>query len=150
MMATIQQDYSAISENEDPESQVQMKVLSASSEESKDLSSPISKPSRVLQIGNKEEILEHLMRLKSLYRSVNVTIKFRNLSFWTMVSKPVIPTVGSTLRKPITGYFEPKYRFDILKDLNGRFSPSRMTLILGPPGSGRSGKFPIDIICTPK
>ncbi len=34
---------------------------------------------------------------------------------------------------------EMKHRVDILKDINGRIAPFKLTLLLGPPGSGRSG-----------
>jgi ABC-type Mn2+/Zn2+ transport system ATPase subunit len=37
--------------------------------------------------------------------------------------------------------FEPKNDLYILSKMTGRISPRKMTLLIGPPGSGKSGNF---------
>lgn len=64
-------------------------------------------------------------------------VQYRNVSFWGMVPKTYIPTVGSTLRQMFMGS-GPKHRTDILKDLTGRIRAGKMTLVTGPPGCGKS------------
>lgn len=96
---------------------------------------------RLLKDGSREEIEALLLRMKKLYRSMHVTVKFQNLNFWTMAPKPKIPTIATTFHDMFFGSFAPKYRINILKDLNGQFVPFKMTLVLGPPGSGRSGIY---------
>ncbi|CAM9211888.1 unnamed protein product [Ectocarpus fasciculatus] len=66
-----------------------------------------------------------------------VEVQYRDLSFWGMVPKTTIPTVGSTFKHMIFGS-GPKHRTDILKGLTGRIRPGKMTLLMGPPGCGKS------------
>jgi hypothetical protein len=82
-----------------------------------------------------------LLRLKDLVRPLHVTVRYKNLNLWTMAPEPSIPTVASSLLGMV-GVGEKKRRVDILKNVSGRIAPFKMTLLLGPPGSGRSGKPP--------
>ncbi len=102
-----------------------------------------------LQDASKEDISEVLNYIKNVTKPQHVTVKFRNLSLWTVAPEPSIPTVLTTLASPICGTGK-KRRIDILKNLNGCLEPYRMTLLLGPPGSGRSGIYYIWLICVIK
>ncbi len=93
-----------------------------------------------LQDASKEDIYEVLNYIKNVTKPQHVTVKFRNVSLWTMAPEPSIPTVLTTLAGPICGTGK-KRRIDILKNLNGCLEPYKMTLLLGPPGSGRSGRY---------
>lgn len=65
-----------------------------------------------------------------------IHVQYRNLTFWNMVPKNTIPTVGTALRSMIMGSGK-KHRVNILNDLTGRILPKRMTLVMGPPGCGK-------------
>jgi hypothetical protein len=53
-------------------------------------------------------------------RFYQVQIVFKELNYWTMAPKPIIPTVGTTLRRMIVGSGK-KHHVDILKGLTGIF-----------------------------
>eukprot|EP01038_Epipyxis_sp_PR26KG_P010860 gene10860-14577_t len=91
----------------------------------------------IMKEGNEQEMLAVLAKVKALHRRFYVTIKFNNLGYYTMASKQVIPTVGSELQTFVCGA-GPKHRVDILKGITGQIQPKRLTLLLGPPGSGKS------------
>lgn len=55
-----------------------------------------------------------------------------------VVPKTKIPTVGSTIRDILLFGQGPKQRVDILKNLTGRIATRKMTLLMGPPGCGKS------------
>ncbi|KAJ1423367.1 P-loop containing nucleoside triphosphate hydrolase protein, partial [Ochromonadaceae sp. CCMP2298] len=65
------------------------------------------------------------------------SVQFRDLTYWTSAPEKRIPTVGSTLKKMLLGA-GPKHRVDILKGLTGRLQPCTMTLLMGPPGCGKT------------
>eukprot|EP01034_Spumella_vulgaris_P029906 gene29906-37037_t len=66
-----------------------------------------------------------------------IQVQFRNLTFWNTVPDKVIETVGSTFLS-LFGVGGKKHRVDIVHDLTGRILPKRMTLVMGPPGSGKT------------
>ncbi len=90
--------------------------------------------------GSEGEIGMMLNRLKGLVRPLHVTVRYKSLNLWTMAPEPSIPSVSKAMLGMI-GMGDKKRRVDILKDLNGRIAPFKMTLLLGPPGSGRSGEL---------
>jgi ABC-type multidrug transport system fused ATPase/permease subunit len=59
------------------------------------------------------------------------------VGIWTMAPKQKIPTVGTALKGLFFGS-GPKVRIDVLKGVSGRILPGKLTLLLGPPGSGKS------------
>lgn len=94
-----------------------------------------------LKDGSREEVESLLKKMKELFRPLYVEVQFKNLTFWKMASEPSIDTVGSTFKDLFNFVPKPKRRVDMLKDLTGRFAPFKMTLLLGPPGSGRTGIY---------
>ena len=87
--------------------------------------------------GSAESMTTMMEHFKNLVKIYKVTIQYRDLNFWTMAPEPTIPTVGSTVRAILLGT-GPKKRADILKGLTGQLKPGRMTLVMGPPGSGKT------------
>jgi hypothetical protein len=75
-----------------------------------------------------ERVAEHAHRYE-------IHVQYRNLTFWNLVSKKKIPTVGSSFLSLIAGSGK-KHRVNIINDLTGRILPKRMTLVMGPPGCG--------------
>lgn len=109
---------------------------------SKILEPKISSEEGIGQIkdSSREEILAVLKKFKMLHKPFHVNIDFKNLTLWTNQSKPSIPTVGTAFKHMICGS-GPKERVNLLTNLTGRIAPYKMTLLLGPPGCGRSCKF---------
>jgi ABC-type lipoprotein export system ATPase subunit len=91
----------------------------------------------IMRDGNVEELKRLMDNVHKFHRSFPVAITFKDLSYWTMAAETQISTVGNSLYRLFCGS-GPKRRIDILKGLTGRFLPNKMTLILGPPGCGKS------------
>ncbi|KAG2780421.1 hypothetical protein PC129_g9854 [Phytophthora cactorum] len=84
-------------------------------------------------------------------------VRFSNLSLSTDIivaddhaTKYELPTIPNELKKTLMGPKKKTVRKDILKGINGRFTPGKITLLLGQPGSGKSalmkilsGRFPM-------
>ena len=62
---------------------------------------------------------------------------YQDLGFYTKVTEKDFATVGSTFKRLICGS-GPKHRVDIVKNLTGRIQRGKLTLVMGPPGSGKS------------
>ena len=54
-----------------------------------------------------------------------------------MIPKKNITTVGSIIKSIFCGS-DPKHKYYILKNLNGRIAPHKLTLLMGPPGCGKT------------
>ncbi|KAG3062613.1 hypothetical protein PI125_g24500 [Phytophthora idaei] len=72
-------------------------------------------------------------------------VRFSNLSVTADVvvvdddnSKYELPTIPNTLKKTFISPKKRVVRKEILKDVSGVFSPGKITLLLGQPGSGKS------------
>lgn len=89
---------------------------------------------------DENELISAFGKVKELQKPFHVTIDFKDLSLWTMAPKENIQTVGTAILQLFMGS-GPKHRVDILKGLTGRISPYKMTLLLGPPGAGRTGNL---------
>jgi ABC-type multidrug transport system ATPase subunit len=78
-----------------------------------------------------------MKRVAPLITDFTLTVSFRDLSIWTMAAEEFISTVWTTIRDT---FFcsAPKYRYDILKNVTGTFVAGKMTLVIGPPQSGKS------------
>eukprot|EP01034_Spumella_vulgaris_P038880 gene38880-48011_t len=62
-----------------------------------------------------------------------IQVQYRNLSFWSMVPKKTIVTVGSTFLGS-----GKKTRANVINNLTGRILPKQLTLVMGPPGCGKT------------
>lgn len=96
--------------------------------------------SYVLKEGNFDELRQFLENQKQLTRDVGITIEFHDLNFTTMVdTEKKISSVGSVLSSLFSFWKCPeKKEVKILCNATGRIIPGRMTLLIGPPGSGKS------------
>ena len=90
---------------------------------------------RLLKEGKVEEYQALLDEIKKYFRTFRTYIGYRDLGIWTMLPKAEIPTVGGALYHCFCGKGALN-RVDILKGLSGRIVPGKLTLLLGPPGSG--------------
>eukprot|EP00981_Chlorochromonas_danica_P012460 scaffold4964_cov248-Ochromonas_danica.AAC.6 len=95
---------------------------------------------RLLQDGNVEELERMIDERKHLFRSQDISIEFYDLNFHTTVDTDrQIVTVSTVLWKLLTFWKPvPQKRVNILANATGRILPRKMTLLLGPPGSGKS------------
>ena len=91
---------------------------------------------RLMPDGSLTALQRSLQSIKEQYKTHEVSVQFRDLTFWNMVPQRVIPTVGTALKNFILGS-GPKQRVDIIKNLTGRIMPKTMTLLMGPPGCGK-------------
>ncbi|POM66313.1 ABC Superfamily, partial [Phytophthora palmivora] len=88
----------------------------------------------------------------------HMDIRFSNLSVTADIvvvddsgSKYELPTIPNAIKKAFVGPKKRIVRKEILKDISGVFTPGKITLLLGQPGSGKSsllkmlsGRFPIE------
>jgi hypothetical protein len=85
----------------------------------------------IMKDGSLDSLIKSVERYADHGQSFEIQVQFRGLTFWNMVPKKTIVTVGNTF----TGSGE-KFRANIINDLTGRILPKRMTLVMGPPGCG--------------
>ena len=93
-------------------------------------------------LGTIEEIEGLLDKYQDYVRPIDILIEYHNLTMSTYINENAeVNSVGSILKSVL--YFwqtqEPT-KIDILSELTGRILPGKMTLLLGPPGSGKTGK----------
>ncbi|RYH32064.1 hypothetical protein EON65_01230 [archaeon] len=96
----------------------------------------------IIEDGNIQELEELLKNQKTLLRETDISIEYHNLAYCTDVeANPKIPTVGTMIMSMFGSLLEPKdiKRVEILAGVTGRILPGKMTLLIGPPGSGKSG-----------
>mmetsp|Transcript_24221 Transcript_24221/g.24835 ORF Transcript_24221/g.24835 Transcript_24221/m.24835 type:complete len:1388 (-) Transcript_24221:477-4640(-) len=91
-----------------------------------------------MEDGSLDSLTKALSHITPHMNIPNVDVQFKDLSFWGIVPKTRIPTVGSTFRDLLLCGAGPKQRIDILKNLTGRIASKKMTLVMGPPGCGKS------------
>ncbi len=73
----------------------------------------------------------------------SVTVEFRHLTVKTdaLVGSAGIPTVLNVPLQALQGLFgmqQQTVELNVLREMSGVLKPSRMTLLLGPPGCGKS------------
>ena len=95
----------------------------------------ISAKKLLLNEGTIQEYKSFLDRIQKYHRKLKTCINYNELGIWTMLPKTGMLTVGSVLKLGLCG-LGPLSRVDILKGLSGRILPGKLTLLLGPPGSG--------------
>lgn len=91
----------------------------------------------LMKDGSLASLAKSVEKVTDLTRRYEINVQFRNLTFWSKVPKKSIPTVGSTFKQLFFGSGE-KTRVDIIHELTGRILPRTMTLVMGPPGCGKS------------
>lgn len=124
--------------------QRKIELVSGQDEDRLDLS---TEEVRLLQDGNVEELERMIEDRKHLFRPQDITIEFYDLNFHTTVDADRrIVSVTSVFWNLLTFWKpKPQKRVNILANATGRILPRKMTLLLGPPGSGKSGKFSSDM-----
>ena len=110
-------------------------LTSIGTEDDGDKNTAIQLP--ILKDGSARSIIELINRAKEHIKIYRVTVLYRDLNFWTMAPERKIPTVGSTVHDMVLGA-GPKKRVDIIKGVTGMIRPGQMTLVMGPPGCGKS------------
>ena len=90
----------------------------------------------IMKETNTENVKRVIKNFKELFRPESYTMCYHNLGVWTMAAPPEINTVFRSFKNLF--YPVPKKRYDILKGLTGRILPGRLTLLIGPPNSGKS------------
>lgn len=89
--------------------------------------------------GGLQNILE---KQRQYIRANDFTVEFHNLTFKVKVAaKREVSSIYTVLKSILFFWtnFEAKNDLHILSKLTGRISPSKITLLIGPPGSGKSG-----------
>ena len=94
----------------------------------------------LMKQGSLEELESIVQKHIDLIRNFDHSIEFHGLNYSTEVpKKKVIPTVGSLLVSLFTFWLPQEMEtINILADATGRIAPRKMTLLIGPPGSGKS------------
>lgn len=101
------------------------------------------KPRRipVLVDTSEDQMNQLLTQQLEFLRPMDITVEYTHLSYKVYVPKKrVIPSVGTFLRSIFCFWenFASKKELRILDDVTGRIKPRKMTLLIGPPGSGKS------------
>ncbi len=91
----------------------------------------------LLPDANIQNLIEAYEKTKLLIKRNPLTISFHNLSLWSLQPPESARTVGSAIKRALCGS-GPKVRKDILRGLSGTIPPRTMTLVLGPPSSGKT------------
>eukprot|EP00981_Chlorochromonas_danica_P006619 scaffold1439_cov179-Ochromonas_danica.AAC.7 len=98
----------------------------------------------VMQKGSIEEIQASLEQAQKVARLPDISIEFHDLCFTTSVPvKREIPSTGQLLKDLFCFWKKTEMKeVAILSHLTGRILPRKMTLLMGPPGSGKSCELP--------
>ena len=98
----------------------------------------------VLTSGNIQELQLFIQKHKSLVRKLHYRIEYYDLTFQTKVFNTLQHQIFSisTIVTQLCCFWRSQetHQADILSHITGRILPGHMTLIIGPPGSGKSGK----------
>jgi hypothetical protein len=90
--------------------------------------------SGLMEDGSLEALTKSIEKHEDHVHRYEIQVQYRNLTFWNMVAKKTISTVGSSIIGMVVG--GKKSRVNIINNLTGRILPKRMTLVMGPPGCG--------------
>jgi hypothetical protein len=104
------------------------------------LSSSVSSSSKkllLLQDTKESTLTSFLKNIQKHRQTFKIQIEYKDLSYWNLIPKKNITTVGSIFKNILCGS-EPKHNFFILKNLTGRIAPNKLTLLMGPPGCGKT------------
>lgn len=96
----------------------------------------------VLKQGSLEEVETLINTIMEFMRNLDFNVEFHDLTMTTKVGKGnQISSVSSALRSLLSCFFcqtGSKEEVDILSHLTGRIAPRKLTLLIGPPQSGKS------------
>ena len=95
-----------------------------------------------LENASEAEIRRLVEHLRQYMRPMDIALEYTHLSYTVRVPRTrEIPSVSSLLRSVLFFWraCEEKQDVRILSDVTGRIKPRKMTLLIGPPGSGKSG-----------
>jgi ABC-type molybdenum transport system ATPase subunit/photorepair protein PhrA len=92
----------------------------------------------ILETSDEASIAAHMERVSTLIAMQKIYIRYTNLKLWTTVKETTIDTVGTVFLSLFDCFNSHTQRYDILKDLSGTIAEGKMTLVLGPPASGKS------------
>ena len=92
---------------------------------------------KYLEDGSLDALAKSVERITQHTHRYEVLVQYRNLTFWNNLPKKKISTVASSLKGMFLGSGK-KQRVNIINDLSGRILPKRMTLVMGPPGCGKT------------
>ena len=93
-----------------------------------------------LKDGSPDELSRLIENLKTRVMTDDdeeMYVEYRDLTVWNTLPDNGIPTVGSALLDLFCGGGEKK-RFDLLYHITGRIKRRGMTLVMGPPGCGKT------------
>lgn len=98
---------------------------------------------RLLQDGTISELEAHLEKSQAWNRDTDIPVEFHDLTLAARISNErIISTAGTMLWSMLFFWMSPKKKdIDILSHLTGRILPRKLTLVIGPPGSGKSGRY---------
>jgi len=105
-------------------------------EETKDASRS-DPPVEALKDTSAAAISNVLTEFKKHAQPFQAQVEYKHLSYWSMIPKKEIETVGNMLKGILFGG-GPKHKFHVLKDLSGKISSQKLTLLMGPPSSGKT------------
>eukprot|EP01034_Spumella_vulgaris_P044961 gene44961-55962_t len=92
----------------------------------------------VMVDGSLESLTKSIKHNERLVQRFPIHVQYRGLTFWSMAPEKTIHTVGSVFLSLFGIGVTKKHRVDIVSDLTGRILPERMTLVMGPPGCGKT------------
>lgn len=107
---------------------------------------------RILEDGTISELEDLLdQQTEAWSREMDIPIEYHDLTLTSNVpTDQVIPTVLTMLSSMLFFWKTPSTKeIDILSHLNGRVLPRKMTLIMGPPGCGKSGMHQFCLCLSP-
>jgi ABC-type multidrug transport system fused ATPase/permease subunit len=91
---------------------------------------------RIIESTDDDAIRKVIQPLSEHQNDRSLHIRFQDLNLWTSVASSRIETVWTEFIGMFTCV--PKHRYDILKNLSGTLAYGKLTLLLGPPESGKS------------
>jgi ABC-type uncharacterized transport system fused permease/ATPase subunit len=92
----------------------------------------------ILEDAGHDQIKDMLSRIEPFHRKFEVQVAFKDMGYWVDAAETKIPTVGNALKDMFFGRCKETHRVDILKGISGRILSGKLTLVLGPPGSGKT------------
>lgn len=87
--------------------------------------------------GSLDSLQKHLKLVQTYIRRFPLYVQFKDLSYWNLIPDKQIVTVGTAVKEIFFGSGK-KHRFNVLHELTGRIAPAKITLLMGPPSSGKT------------